>query len=76
MSIILLIVIPVVIMICFCLVLKWTGTNILPKGLRLTPRTGVSFKFPELTRVSGRGWVPREDLKESKDFDPRKSGYE
>ena len=65
MSIVLLVVVPVVIMICFCLVLKWTGTSILPHGFLMTPRSGVSFKFPELARVPGRGWVPREDLKDS-----------
>jgi len=59
MGVILLIVIPVVLIVCFCLFLKWTGTRLIPEGLLLTPREmGTSkFRLPRLKRIPGRGWV-------------------
>ena len=54
MGFILLVVIPIVVVICIVFALKWTGTSIIPKGLRLPP--GREFKFPKITRIPG-GWI-------------------
>lgn len=77
MGIILLAVIPLVLMVCFCLVIKWTGFNILPKGLR-TNNGKIQFKLPHLTRASGH-WAPvpppEDDDEEDPDFNNKLWDY-
>ena len=52
MGVILLMVIPVALVICFCLFMKMTGLNIIPKELQEP-----TFQMPKIKRVPGKGWT-------------------
>lgn len=52
----LLIVIPIVLVICFCLFIKWSGVQILPDGLVIPPEDR-HFELPKITR-DAQGWKP------------------